>query len=510
MTIIELRHIYKAFGGTQALYDVSFDIRAGEVHALVGENGAGKSTLIKIIMGVLQPDAGEIYVDGRLTTISDPQRARHLGFAAVYQEPLIYPYLTVLENMFVANPILTKTGNIDVRAMREKARPIFEQLGIPENLMEMPAGQLRLGDQQLILIATALLHNTRLLIFDEPTSILSATETEKLFGIIRLLRESNRGVAYISHRLEEITEIADRVTVLTDGKVAGHFESASNVDLPTLFQLVAGVGIREFQTVSPSEFRRGFSQEDVLLEVQNLDNPPYYFDVSWQLHRGEVVGFYGQVGSGRSEMALGIFGSMRPRKGRILLEGKEVKIDTPKHAISLGIGYLPEDRKTQGIFSFQSIRENVVSVVLPRLTWLASHVLKGKTVEVAEQFKNSLRIKLASINDQILSLSGGGQQKVMLARWLAERLKVLILDEPTRGIDVGTKREFHRFIRETANKGLGVVVISSDLPEVLAVADTIYVMRQGRVVAKFHNDGSVRPEDVLRYAVSEVEQESLA
>lgn len=501
--IIELKEIYRAFGGTQALSDVSFDIKTGEVHALIGENGAGKSTLIKIITGVLQPDSGEIFVDRKPVVISNPLEARNLGFAAVYQEPLIYPYLSVMENMFVANPPLKKSGSIDRHEMRRQIAPIFSQLEIPHSLLEMHASELRLGDQQLVLIAAALLQNARLVIFDEPTSILSASETERLFRIIKFLRESGKGVAYISHRLEELEGLADRVTVLTDGHVVGEFDASKGLDIDGLYRLIAGVGMREYTHREEHRVAADTgSESEVVLEVSGLSNPPLYSDLSWSVHRGEVLGFYGQVGSGRSEMAMAVYGLLPAQRGAIRLEGRDISPASASHAIRRGIGYLPEDRKSQGIFGWLSIRENLISVILPKLTAFIGHVLKKKTINLTEDYRRTLKIKIASTNDPILSLSGGHQQKVMLGRWLAEDLKVLILDEPTRGIDVGTKREFHRFIRETADQGLSVVVISSDLPEVLAVSDVINVMRKGRLVATFRNDGNVRPEDVVKQALA--------
>jgi len=503
---LRLVGITKSFGGTKALQDVSLDFDLGQVHAICGENGAGKSTLIKTIMGVLQPDSGRIELEGSPVVISDAKSVRSLGFSAVYQEPLLYPHMTVLDNLFVARPILTRSGGLDSAAMRARARSVFEQLELAPELLEQRMGDLRLGYQQLVLIAQALIDEARLVIFDEPTSILSATETERLFEIIARLRSSGRAIVYISHRFEELEEVADRVSVLTDGRVVGELPTHP-LDVDQVVRLMSGTDLRSFEE-GPSR-ARVLPSGPAVLEVRELSRPPLYNQVSWSVHAGEVVGFYGQVGAGRSEMAQGIFGVLLSTSGTVLLDGRPVRFRSPRQAIDHGIGYLPEDRKTQGIFGTQAISDNTVSVVLGKLSaWLTRYVFRRKVLDVTEEQRRALQIKMPGPSAPILSLSGGGQQKVVLGRWMVERLRVMVLDEPTRGIDVMTKREFHRIIRELASSGLAVVVISSDLPEVLAVSDRVLVMRRGRLVAEYVNDGSVSPEEVLRVAVAAGEEES--
>jgi ABC-type sugar transport system ATPase subunit len=502
---LRLVGITKSFGGTRALQDVSLDFELGQVHAICGENGAGKSTLIKTIMGVLQPDAGRIELAGRPVVIPDAKTARSLGFSAVYQEPLLYPHLSVLDNLFVARPMLTRSGGLDTSAMLARARAVFEQLDLEPDLLQERMGNLRLGYQQLVLIAQALIDEARLVIFDEPTSILSATETERLFQIISRLRQDGRAIVYISHRFEELEEVADRVSVLTDGRVVGELPTHP-LDVDQVVRLMSGTDLRSFEE-GPSR-ARVLPSGPAVLEVRDLSRPPLYNQVSWSVHAGEVVGFYGQVGAGRSEMAQGIFGVLPSTSGTVLLDGRPVRFRSPRQAIDHGIGYLPEDRKTQGIFGTQAISDNTVSVVLGKLSaWLTRYVFRRKVLDVTEEQRRALQIKMPGPSAPILSLSGGGQQKVVLGRWMAERLRVMVLDEPTRGIDVMTKREFHRIIRELASSGLAVVVISSDLPEVLAVSDRVLVMRRGRLVAEYVNDGTVSPEEVLRVAVAAGDEE---
>lgn len=498
--LLRLSGITKSFGGTRALDEVSVSFDLGQVRAICGENGAGKSTLIKAIMGVIQPDSGRMELNGQVVTVPDTQSARRLGFAAVYQEPLLYRHLSVLDNLFVADPIRNRVGGLDVRAMQARARRVFQELDLAPQLLGETMGSLRLGYQQLVLIAKALIEQAQLVIFDEPTSILSATETERLFGIIRRLRDGGRSVVYISHRFEELEQIADEVSVLTDGRVVGELP-ARPLDIDGVVRLMSGTTTRAYEAGprTASQVR----DAPPVLQVRGLSRPPLYEDVSWEVRPGEVLGFYGQVGAGRSEVAQGIFGVLPPSAGSILLDGQEVRFRSPRQAIDRGIGYLPEDRKTQGIFGTQPISDNTVSVVLGKLSALLTrYVYRHKVQEVTEGSRRSLDIKMASPSAPILSLSGGGQQKVVLGRWMAEKLRVMVLDEPTRGIDVMTKREFHRIIRELAGSGLAVVVISSDLPEVLAVADRVLVMRRGSLVASYNNDGTVAPEEVLLTAVA--------
>lgn len=498
MALLQIVGVSKSFGGTQALRNASVTLETGQIHAIVGENGAGKSTLIKIIMGILQPDKGQIVLDGQQVTIGTPAQARRLGFSCVYQEPMIFPYLSVLENIFIGNPLLDRFGNFDTNGMKRRISPIFDQLGLDTGILDAPIRKLRIGHQQLVLIAQALTYDARLILFDEPTSILSSAETEHLFEVIRFLRRSGKAVVYISHRLEELPVLADEVTVLTDGQVVGHTDK-EHLDLDELLSLMAGKTMRQFSHRRSSD--TGHQQKELLLEVERLTHRPLFEDVSFTLRSGEILGFYGQVGAGRSEVAQTLFGHLRMQGGTVRLQGVTLKVLSPAHAIRSGIGYLPEDRKLQGIFGFQSISANMTSVVLPKLAGPMSIVRMWEISRVVDRFREQLSIKMGSPADAILSLSGGGQQKVVLARWMAENLKVLILDEPTRGIDVATKRDIHQLIFDLAEKGLGIMVISSDLPEILAVSTRVMVMNRGHITARFDSVEDSLAESLLAAAV---------
>ncbi len=500
MALLELRGIHKSFGGIQALRDVSVTIELGRVHAIVGENGAGKSTLIKLMMGVLTPDAGEIRLDGQPVVLQNPAHAKALGFAAVYQEPLIYPHLTVLENIFIARPMRKRWGGLDRNAMVERIGPIFERLDLSLDLLFKPMRELRLGYQQMVLIAQALVYDSRLILFDEPTSILSGTETDHLFEIIRYLRRAGKAVVYISHRLEELLAVADEATVLTDGRMVGHVDR-EGLNPDDLLTMMMGKAMREYRK-APLTVEAGHSGDrPPLLSVTGWSKPGMFEDVNFQLWPGEVLGFYGQVGAGRSEVAQSLFGYFKPDRGEATLNGKRLMPKNPAAAIRAGLGYVPEDRKLQGIFGSQSITNNMISVVLPKLVGRLARVRPLAVTEMVERYTKALNIKIGALSDTILSLSGGGQQKVVLSRWMAEDLKVLILDEPTRGIDVPTKRDLHELIRELAARGLGVIVISSDLPEVMAVSSRLIVMNRGRVVASYDAVRDSLAEDVLRAAI---------
>lgn len=489
---VTLAGIHKRFGGVTALAGVDLDVGAGEVHALLGENGAGKSTLIRVLTGAIAPDEGEIRIDGAPRRFLHPEDARDAGIAAVYQEPMIYPHLSVLENIFAGNEISSRAGIVRRGAMAEQAAPWFARLELDASLLNRRMGGLSLGYQQLVLIAKALVQHARVIIFDEPTSILSQAETERLFTIIGRLRDDGASIIYITHRLDEIGRIADRVTVLTDGHVSGH-GSAAELDETRLLELMAGKGSRDYG--KPRTDRRSAPHATAAFRIEHLSKAGYYHDVTWDVPGGLVTGVYGLVGSGRSEVALAAFGAMPADGGTITLKGRNVAPRDPAEAIALGIGYLPEDRKTQGIFGPKSLEANLtVSAIEKFVGALARLDFAGLSGE-AGRLIDHYRIKARNEAVAIGTLSGGNQQKTLFARWAGQTLKVLILDEPTRGIDIGTKAEIHAFIRELAAAGLPVMVISSDLPEVLAVSDRVIVMRRGSVVTV--TDGEALQADAI-------------
>jgi rhamnose transport system ATP-binding protein len=492
--LARLEAISKRFGATQALDGVSLELRPAEAHALVGENGAGKSTLVKILAGVHQPDAGRIVLDGRLVQIHGPAHARELGIAVVHQEPSLFPDLSVAENVFLGHQPTTRLGRIDWARMRRDAERLFDKLDVGI-LPASPVRGLSMADQQLVEIAKALSLDARILIMDEPTASLSLHEVERLFSIVRPLRDRGLGVLFVSHRLEEVFELCERATVLRDGK---HVITAPTSQLSTgdLIRHMVGRDVSLFPQASTA---RG----EVLLEVRGLIRSDAFRDVSFTVRAGEIVGFAGLVGAGRTEVARVLFGIDRPDAGEILLQGRPVAFDSPSAALRAGIAYVPEDRHQQGLVLDFPIASNVSLPVLRRLfpRWFVNRPAERR---LAERYTAQLRVRMTDVEQLVSSLSGGNQQKVVIAKWLATEPRVLILDEPTRGIDIGAKIEVHHIISELAAGGLGIVLISSDLPEVLAMSHRILVMHEGRLTAEL-GQAEATEERVMFAATGQVE-----
>ena len=481
---VQLAGIGKSFPGVQALSDVHFDVRPGEVHALLGENGAGKSTLIKIMSGVYQPDSGSIRVDGQEIRFDNPHDAQSAGIATIYQELLLFPELTVAENIFMGHAPRTRWGGIDWRSMREQAKRFLASLDIHDLDVGAIVGSLTVGNRQRVEIAKALSQNARVLIMDEPTAALTEHDVKRLFHIVGLLRERGVGVVYISHRLEEIFVVADRVTVLRDGEYVAT-KPVAETDHDDLISMMVG---RRIDTLFP---KLDATIGEPVLEVVNLTRPPTTFDVSLTVRAGEIVGLAGLVGSGRSELAQVVFGITPAASGQIRLDGRPVRISSAGDAKALGIAYVPEDRGLQGLVRPMTLSENVSMAVLSR-------VAKGPFIDgraettLAKDSIDKFRIRASGTGQVVNKLSGGNQQKVVLGKWLAAEPRVLIMDEPTRGIDVGAKSELHRLMSELAQAGLAILMISSELPEVMAMSDRILVMREGRVVAEFDRDDATQ------------------
>jgi ABC-type sugar transport system ATPase subunit len=475
--ILELEHISKKFPGVQALQDVRFDVCAGEVHALLGENGAGKSTLIKIISGVHRPDTGEIRIDGNRVSFSNPREAQTRGVATIYQELSLYPELTVAENIFMGHAPRGLLGSVNWREMRQRAREILLSLDITDLDVDEKIGGLSVGKRQRVEIAKALSLNARILIMDEPTAALTEADVQRLFGIVRRLRERGVGIIYISHRLEEVFTLSDRVTVLRDGQYVGT-KPTSEVSSDELIRMMVG---RTVENMFPKVHA---VIGDPVLEVRDLWRKPICRGVSMTLRAGEIVGLAGLVGSGRSEFAQTVFGFSPAQSGEIFLNGQAVKIRNPGEAMRYGIAYVPEDRGTQGLIRQMRLRENVSLAILRTLT--RTGFVAGKAErDLASESIDQLSIRAYSSEQVVNKLSGGNQQKVVVAKWLASKPKVLIMDEPTRGVDVGAKAEIHRLLGELAQSGIAILMISSELPEVLGMSDRVIVMREGRVVAEF-------------------------
>jgi rhamnose transport system ATP-binding protein len=448
--------IRKSYGGVAALRHASLALRAGEVHAIVGENGAGKSTLIKILTGAVIADEGEIRVDGHLVANHSPHQARALGIVAIYQQPALFPHLTVAENIALASETGGAFRVLDWKTRRTQAKAVLEQIGARID-PEWPVSRLSMAEQQLIEIARALRAKARVLILDEPTASLTEQEADRLFEIVRDLRGRGVGLIYISHRLDELFRIADRVTVLRDGAVIGT-EPMAEIDRPKMIRMMVG---RELSSVFP---KVTVPIGEVALETDCL-----------ALRRGEIVGMAGMVGSGRTEFAEELFGLRGARTVKI--GGREHRITSPGQAIALGIAYVPEDRRRNGLIMDMPIPANIT------LASLKGMFLRPKNErDLADQYRARLQVKAPSLAAPVKTLSGGNQQKVSLARWLATNPKILILDEPTQGIDVGAKAEIHQQMGELAAAGMAILMISSELPEVLGMSDRIAVMHEGRIV----------------------------
>jgi len=476
-SIVELHGIAKSFAGFPALKGVSFDVRAGEVHALLGENGAGKSTLIRIISGVHAPDRGEVRIGGEVVRLSSPRDARRRGIATVYQELLLFPELSVAENIFLGNAPRTRWGRLDWAAMRAKARALLEELDSRDLDVDAKVGGLSVASRQRVEIAKALSQNPRVLVMDEPTTSLAEGDVARLMAIVRRLRERGVGIVYVSHRLREIFALADRVTVLRDGACIGT-RPIAEVTEAALISMMVGRSIDQlFPKVDAPRGR-------TLLELRNLSYRRAVLHVSLTVQAGEILGIAGLVGSGRTELALTIFGITPATSGEILVDGKPVVIDGPRVARDLGIAYIPEDRGLQGLIRAQSLRENVSLPVLDRISWATIVDRRGEERRAREAI-DRFGIRARGTEQIARQLSGGNQQKVVVAKWLGTEPRILIMDEPTRGIDVGAKAEIHALMGKLAQQGLGIVMISSELPEVLGMADRVLVMSGGRIVAAF-------------------------
>jgi rhamnose transport system ATP-binding protein len=489
--VLELRDVSKSFGGTRALSGFSLKLEAGRIHALVGENGAGKSTLIKAMTGIHRPDTGEIMVADRPVDFRGTGDAQRAGIAAIYQEPMVFPDLTVAENIFISHQ--SRPQLIDWSALNDEAAAIIARLGVSLDPAR-PASELTLAEQQTVEIARALSLDVRVLVMDEPSASLSDHEVQRLFGIARSLRDQGVAVLYISHRLDEIFALSDTVTVMRDGR---HISTRPTADTTQDMMIAEMVG-RDMA----GRFARmpSLATDRTVLRVTGLARTGAFRDVSFSVRAGEVVCFSGLVGARRTDVGLALFGVAPADRGTIEVDGKAVTITGPRQAQTLGIAYVSEDRRKMGLALEESIAANIT---LPMLDSYANRwgiIDRVRELADALDYRGKLQIKAASLDARVGTLSGGNQQKVMLAKWLNTQPKILIVDEPTRGIDVGAKAEVHQIIRDLAAKGVAVIVISSDLPEVLSLADRVLVMREGRLVGEFPGEAATE-QSVMRVAV---------
>jgi galactofuranose transport system ATP-binding protein len=483
--ILEVREVTKRFPGVLALDGVSFRLMPGEVHALVGENGAGKSTLIKVLTGVHRPDEGSVLYRGEEVSFSAPHESQAAGISTIYQEINLIPLRSVAQNVFLGREPRTRLGLIDVRRMNRLAEEILERYELRVDVTA-PLKSLGLGTQQMVAIARAVSMDAQAVIMDEPTSSLEAREVETLFRVVRRLREDGVGVIYVSHHLDELYELCERVTVLRDGRVV-HTGDLAELSKLRLISTMLGRDLAEVKRGTTSFGEHEGVAGKPILKVRGLTRRHVIEDISFDVRPGEVVGLAGLLGAGRSETARAIFGAQTVDTGTVEVAGKTVKPNSPPAAIRAGIAFLPEDRKADGIIPGLSVRENIVAAALPRLS-RAGLVSEKAQDRLVETFMRRLGIKASSPEQPVGELSGGNQQKVLLARWLCMEPKVLILDEPTRGIDVGAKAEVQHLIDELAEQGLGVIMISSELEEIVEGADRVVVLKDGTAIGTLTGD----------------------
>lgn len=497
--VLRAEHIQKEFPGVKALDDVQLELRAGEVHALCGENGAGKSTLLKVITGIYAKDGGEIYLDGNKVEINTVADARKYGIHVVSQEMMMAPSLTVAENIYMGRYPKTKTGRIDWKKMYAGAKALQKKLGANAEGIDVKqtVESLSMGHKQMIEIMRSMIDdNTRIIAFDEPTASLSAKEVEQLFLLIRDLKQKNYSIVYVSHKLDELFQICDTVTVLKDGKYVDT-KPMKNLVNDDIVRMMIGRDINLFGDKRDKSRSLG----EVALRVENFSSYRKFTNINFEVHHGEILGFYGLVGAGRTEVMRALFGVDPKDSGQVYIDGKRVAIHSPKQATSLGIGFTTEDRRGEGLMLEETIRRNISMCNLKGVLNKAGLISRKKEKEYAAEGISRFSIKSSADTDLAGGLSGGNQQKVIIAKWVQADCKILIFDEPTRGIDVGAKAEVYAAMKELADKGCAIIMVSSELPEALGVSDRIIVMREGQITANLENDG-LTERDVIQYAVT--------
>ncbi|MBV9299599.1 MAG: sugar ABC transporter ATP-binding protein [Verrucomicrobia bacterium] len=491
--ILEVRQICKSFPGVRVLKSVNLKVWSGEVHAFMGENGAGKSTLMKILAGAYQPDSGEIILDGQSVQFRTPHEARLAGIGIIYQELTVAPNLTVSGNVFLGSE-LRRFGFIkDTAQMDRKTQEVLDRLGARFKATQR-AAHLAVAEQQQVEIARALFYKSRVLVMDEPTAALSDRETDRLFEVVRQLRSEGMAIIYISHRMAEVYELADRLSVLRDGEYVGELQRPE-FSAGKVIEMMVGRRLEDFYEHTKHSAGR------VVLEVKNMSDGDRVKNANFQLRQGEVLGLAGLVGAGRTELARLIFGADKRKSGEVYLDGKKLDIDQPKDAIRAGIGYVPEDRKLQGVFLQMSSGENITMNILGRCATGGVLNFKKLTDRANAEVK-AMRVRTASLKQRAGGLSGGNQQKLLLARWLEINPRVLILDEPTRGVDVGAKAEIYVLIQQLLEKGMAVLFISSELPEIVGVCDRVLVMREGDITGEVGGETGIEitQQNIMKFA----------
>ena len=492
---LALRDVRKSFGPVVALRSGSLEVHGGSIHALVGENGAGKSTLVKIVAGVHRRDAGEMLLDGDAVDFGSTAESKAAGVAVIYQEPTLFPDLSVTENIFMGRQPLTSGRRIDRGAMYAEVGRLFDRLGVTMD-PRRPALGLSIADQQIIEIAKAISLEARVLVMDEPTAALSGVEVERLFAVARSLRDEGRALVFISHRFDEVFSLCDTITVMRDGEYVGT-RATAETDVDEVVALMVGREVGNLFPKTPAEVG------EPVLQVHGLNRTGVFHDISFEVRSGEIVGLAGLVGAGRSEIARAVFGVDRYESGSVRLQGKAVPPHSPRAAIRAGMAFVPEDRRKQGLVTEASVARNVAGVIRRGLSkaGVLTHRAENRA---AGPWAGRLEVKTNALDANAVTMSGGNQQKVVIAKWLATDPKLLIIDEPTRGIDVGTKAEVHRLLSELAGQGMAILMISSELPEVLGMADRVLVVAEGRLTADLSR-GEATPETVMRAATHSLE-----
>ena len=495
--LLRISGISKDFPGVKALDNINLDLKEGEVHALVGENGAGKSTLMNILSGACKPDCGEILLDGRIMNFRDPKHAQDEGIAMIHQELSLAPSINVIENIFIGRLKRNILGFVDYKTMHGECLKMMERLGVsnidPYGLVR----NLSISQMQLIEIAKALSLNARIIIMDEPTSSLTLAETRTLLSTIRTLKAAGAAIVYISHRLEEVKEISDRITVLRDGRYIDTVDT-STTNICDIVSMMVG---RSFERTFQRVYCKKTDQDITILEVKNLCSGNRLKNISFRLGKGEILGLTGLVGSGRTELVQSIFGAFPIDSGELLIDNKKVRISSSADAVRQGMGLVPEGRKTQGLFLKLSVRENISLVRLPKLSKLM-FIRSRQEQESALEMKDKLRIKTPSIEQRIQFLSGGNQQKSIIARWLLNKPRILFLDEPTHGVDIGAKAEIYEIINKLANEGVSIILVSSELPEVLMLCDRVAVMYNGMITGILNKEDADQ-ETIMSFATNQ-------
>lgn len=497
--LLRCENISKSFPGVKALDNVSLEVETGEIHAIVGENGAGKSTMMNILSGAYTPDTGRINFDGKGIHLKDPRQAQELGIAMIHQELSLANNLSIMENIYIGRLKRNRLGFVNYREMYDRCKEQLESIGITDITPDQLIKYLSISQMQMVEIAKALSLNAKIIIMDEPTSSLTRKESELLFATIRRLKNSGVTVLYISHRIQEIIEISDRITVLRDGKQIQTLITKDTSENEIVSLMVGREFNKSFQRVS----KVIGPNDQPVLEVKGLSSCNKKLqDINLKLFAGEVLALTGLVGSGRTELVQAIFGIDRQTAGEIYLDGQKITVDSPTSAIKLGMGLVPEGRKTQGLFSGMTVRENITIVNIRKINRYL-FISRKKEAENALSYVSLLRVKTPSIEQMVKFLSGGNQQKTIIARWLLNNPRVLFLDEPTHGVDVGAKEEIYAIINELAQTGVGIILISSELPEVLKLADRILVMHNGRITGEL-NHSDADQELIMQYATNQV------